>query len=96
MSAEIVGGFVAKWLWAPFTAWVLFLIQRREKRIKDLEDDSFNSKAQIALMQQELAIQRDNFAKFLEKQDKVVDDISLIKTSVAVIETNVKNINSRG
>lgn len=96
MSAEIVGGFVAKWLWAPFTAWVLYLIQVREKRIKDLETASTSSAAQIALMQQELSIQRENFAKFLEKQDKIVDNIALIKTSVAVIETNVKNINNRG
>ena len=96
MSAEIVGGVVAKWMWAPFTAWVLYLIQRREKRIKDLEDDSVNSKAQIALIQQELSVQRENFAKFLEKQDNMVEGIARIRTSVAVIETNVKNINDRG
>lgn len=96
MSAEVVGGVVIKWLWAPFTAWVLWLIQSREKRIKDLETKSHESSETIAVLQQEVNVLRESLKAYLDKQDKLLEDIHAIRTSTAVIETKVTHLEQKG
>ncbi|APC44381.1 hypothetical protein [Pseudoalteromonas phage PH357] len=92
MSAEIVGGIIVKWLWAPFTAYAIWRIQTRENRLKDLEDKSNRSDKDIAQLQQDMATLKESFKIFLEKQDAMREDISTIKTTTEVTKNDIQHL----
>jgi peptidoglycan hydrolase CwlO-like protein len=92
MSAEAVGGIVAKYLWAPFCAWFLWKIQTREQRIKDLEKHQQDSETELTLLKQEVDTLKQGLQIFLEKHDELHKDIGDIKTNVAVISNDIKHI----
>lgn len=92
MSAEVVVGVVAKWLWAPFTAWAIWRIQVREKRIKDLELQSTETDKQITELRTDMKVLKETFKVFLEKQDIMREDIGIIKTTTAVTQNDIKHL----
>jgi len=66
--------------------------KEKSDRIRNLETNQNEMKEQLAVNKSEHDTLKSNFEKFLERHDRLSEDISSIKTDTAVIKNDIQHI----